>query len=81
MLSGKQPNHHVQAEARKCVKCSREMQKLRRKLEKLEGKEVTEKRLEMRRRVNGMRCETETVRLFCFSEAFSNPQICCFLSF
>lgn len=66
MLSGKQPNHHVQAEARKCMKCSREMQKLWRKLEKLEGEKVTEKRLEMCKRINGMRCETETVRLFCF---------------
>lgn len=48
---------------------------------KLEGEEMTEKQLEMRRRINGMRCETETVRLFCFWEAFSNPQICGFLSF
>lgn len=28
MLSGKQPNHHLKVEARKCLKCSREMQKL-----------------------------------------------------
>lgn len=42
-------------------------------LEKLEGEKVTEKQLEMLRRVKGMRCETETVRVL-----FS--QICCFLS-
>lgn len=41
MLSGKQPNHHVEVEARKCVKCSREMPKLWRKPERLEGGEVT----------------------------------------
>lgn len=43
-------------------------------LEKLEGEKVTEKQLEMCSRVNGTRCETETVRLL-----FS--QICCFISF
>jgi len=65
VLSGKQPKNHVQVEARKFMKWGREMWELWRKLEKLEG-EVMGKRVEMCRRMNGMRCETEAVRRFCF---------------
>lgn len=63
------------AEGRMCLKCIREIQKPCRKLANLEG-EMREKQLEMRGRVNGMRCETQAGRQLCFSGAFATTKCC-----
>lgn len=67
-------------EGRMCLKCSREIQKLWRKLAKLEG-EVREKQLEMRGRVNGMRCETQAGRRLRFHGAFATTKCVTFSFF